>query len=256
MAAVGAFAVESQNIVGYVNEGVTKGNFNALGVPFTSADGTGFQLNSITGDGLYSDGTFDGSDQIWIWNPLTSTYDMWYYYTDSTHVWDGWYDQVTGEIPFADRYPNGLEPGASVWFVSHANSTGGTATFPGAVEGADTYTVTVNQGNFNLFANPFPVAFKFNDSQVDWSEAFSDGTFDGSDQIWIWNPATSTYDMWYYYTDSTHVWDGWYDQVTGEIPFEDKYPEGLPAGSPVWYVAKGTVGAENTFDVTFTNPIK
>lgn len=113
-----ALAVESANIVGYVNEGVTKGNFNALGIPFTSADGTGFQLNSITGDGLYSGGTFSTSDQIWIWNPLTSGYDMWYYYSDSSHAWDGWYDQLTGEIPFETKYPNGLPAGSPVWYVA------------------------------------------------------------------------------------------------------------------------------------------
>ena len=105
------------NTVGYVQEGVTKANFNALGIPFTQVDGKGFQLNDISGD-LYSGGDFFSSDQIWIWDPLTSGYDMWYYYSDSTHLYDGWYDQGTGEIPFENKYPNGLPAGTPVWYVA------------------------------------------------------------------------------------------------------------------------------------------
>ena len=190
-----------------------------------------------------------------IWNPLTSGYEKWYWYADNTHDYDGWYDQFTGEIAFETVHPDGLEPGSAVWFLSHANSKGGPAAFSGAVEGAATYTITITRGNYNLFNNPYPVAFKFNDlDNIDWSKAISGGAFANSDQIKIWNPVTSGYENWYWYADSTHAWDGWYDEGTGEIPFETVHPDGLPAGTPVWYLAKGTLG--ETFDVTFKSPLK
>lgn len=256
LSAAAAFAdIVSSDVVGYVTEPVTKANFNALGIPFTAVDGKGFQLNSISGDGVYGAEVADNADQIWIWNPLTSDYEKWYYYTDSSHQYDGWWDYGTGTKTFAEVHPTGLEPGSSVWYVSSANSNGGVATFPGAVEGAATYTVTVNQGNFNLFSNPYPVALSLNGTQVNWGGARSAENADDADQVWIWLPGPSDYSKWYFYSDSTHLYDGWWDFGTGTKLFEDVYPDGLPAGASVWYVAQGTLGAENTFDVTFTNPI-
>ena len=138
-----------------------------------------------------------------IWNALTSGYEKWYWYADDSHAWDGWYDEGSGEIAFETVHPDGLEPGSAVWFLSHANSQGGPAAFPGAVEEAATYTVTLIRGNYNLFNNPYPVAFKFNDLEnIDWSNAISGGNFDTSDQIMIWDPTTSGYEKWYWYADS------------------------------------------------------
>ena len=37
--------VTSANTVGYITDNLTKGNFNAVAINFTSVDGKGFQLN-------------------------------------------------------------------------------------------------------------------------------------------------------------------------------------------------------------------
>ena len=142
-----------------------------------------------------------------------------------------------------------------MWFLSHSNSSGGPAAFSGAVENAASYTVTLYKGKFNLFGNAYPVAVKLNDlANIDWSACTSGGAFANSDQIWIWEPSDGSYEKWYWYADDSHAYDGWYDEFTGEIPFETTHPDGLVAGTPVWFLATGAAGS--TFDVTFKSPLK
>ena len=243
--------------VGYITDNLTKGNFNAVAINFTSVDGKGFQLNDISGEGLY--GSTDGytADQIKIWNPLTSGYENWFYWFDeSDHSWDGWWDFPNAQVEFKDTHPDGLANGTAVWYLSHSNSSGGAAILPGAIDTAKSVTLSLTRGNFNQVANPFPVGLQPNNSeQVTWENAT--GSTDGyaADQIKIWNPETSGYENWFYWFDeSDHSWDGWWDFPNAQVEFQDVHPDGLPAGIPVWYNAAGTFGQK--FDVTFKTPLK
>ena len=249
--------VTSANTVGYITDNITKANFNAVGISFTSVDGKGIQLNDITGTGVFGALVPDDADQVRIWDPLTSTYENWYYYVDeSDHQWDGWYDLLTQMKLFEEVHPEGLANGSSVWYLSANGSHGGTATMAGAVDTAKSVTLTLTRGNFNQVANPFPVGFQLNNAeQVTWESATGALVPDDADQVRIWDPATSTYENWYLYVDeSDHQWDGWYDLLTQMKLFEDVHPNGLAAGVPVWYLAAGTRG--QTFDVTFKTPMK
>ena len=243
--------------VGYITDNLTKGNFNAVAINFTSVDGKGIQLNDIVGDGLHGAVNGDDADLIQIWNPLTSGYEKWYYYVDeSDHTWDGWWDYPNGTTEFSEVHPTGLANGTAVWYLSHKNSTGGSATMSGAVDASKTVTLSLTRGNFNQVANPFPVGLQLNNAdQVTWVNAIGNTDGDKADLIQIWNPATSSYEKWYYYVDeSDHSWDGWWDYPNGTTEFSETHPNGLPAGTPVWYNAKGILG--QTFDVTFKTPMK
>ena len=224
---------------------------------FTSVDGKGAQLNDITGTGIY--GSTDGyaADQIRIWNPSTSGYEVWFYWFDeSDHSWDGWWDFPNAQVEFKDVHPDGLVNGTAAWYLSANESSGGTASFAGAVDTAKSVTMTLTKGNFNMIGNPFPVGFQLNNQdQVTWENAF--GSTDGyaADQIRIWNPSTSGYEVWFYWFDeSDHSWDGWWDFPNAQVEFQDTHPNGLPAGVPCWYLSAAPLGG--TFDVTFKTPLK
>ena len=227
-----------------------------IGINFTSVDGkSGIQLKDITGSGVHGAEMTGDADQIRIWDPATSGYEMWYYYVDDSHEWDGWYDLATQMKMFEEVHPEGLANGSSVWYLSANGSTGGNASIAGAVDSAKSVTLTLTRGNFNQIANPFPVGFQLNNpDQVTWENATGAEMTGDADQIRIWDPTTSGYEMWYLYEDDSHEWDGWYDLATQMKLFEEVHPNGLPAGVPCWYLAAGTLG--QTFDVTFKTPLK
>ena len=117
--------VTSANTVGYITDNIVKAKFNTIGFSFTSVDGKGFQLKDLTGVGIHGALMTDDADQIRIWNPATSGYEMWYYYVDDSHEWDGWYDLDTQMNLFEDVHPKGLAAGVPVWYLSNA-AVGGT----------------------------------------------------------------------------------------------------------------------------------
>lgn len=166
---------------------------------------------------------------------------------------------ATGEIRFSEVHTDGIANGETVWYASHNNSTGGAATFSGAVDQAATCTIALNKGNFNFIANPYPVGLQLNNKeQADWSKASGADNYNDADKAWIWNPATSDYEKWFYYDDHglNPDWTGFWDMATGEITFDSVHPDGLPVGTPLWFYANGTLGEGNTFDVTFKSPLK
>ena len=68
-----------------------------------------------------------------------------------------------------------------------------------------------------------------------------------ADTILIHNAATGIYTTYYLYEGDGEYPAGWYNAGSEEW-FDDDYPNGLPAGSSFWYVAKATtVNAKVTF---------
>ena len=241
--------------VGYITDNIAKANFNMIGINFTSVDGKGFQLKDITGTGIHGAERTADADQIRIWDPATGTYEMWYYYVDDSHEYDGWYDYLTESKLFEEVHPEGLANGVAAWYLSADGSQGGTASFAGAVDSAKSVTLTLTKGEFNMIANPFPVGFQLNNpEQVTWENAKGAERTADADQVRIWDPATGTYEMWYLYVDDSHEYDGWYDYLTESKLFEDVHPNGLAAGVPCWYLSAAAAGG--TFDVTFKTPMK
>ena len=240
--------------VGYNTDTLVKGKFNLISLPFAGVDGNNSTLAKAMSGSWNGGETSDDGDQIQVWNPSTTGYTVYYYYTDDSHEWDGWYD-AAGVNYFDDCEENagGLEPGWTAWYLSRG-TTSPTVTMSGAIASEDDVSITVYGGGFSLIANPFPVALQPNDKkQVNWGAIHSGETSDDGDQIQLWNASTTGYTVYYYYEDDSHEWDGWYD-AAGVNYFEDVEPDGIPAGQPFWYLSRDAKGTNHT--VKFLNPTK
>ena len=250
MAAIGAFAVESANTVGYNSDTIMATKFNMVSVPFESTNGDGFKINEcLSGVNLTGTASATTSDLIQIWDAATGAYENWYYYF-ANDEYTGWWDEATAMKMFEDQYPNGLPAGTAFWYKSAAGAAQtGTATLSGQVPDAASVDLEILKGKFNMVAYPYPVAFKLNDTtKVSWANATGTASSTTSDLIQIWDAATGSYENWYYYF-ANDEYTGWWDEATAMKMFEDVYPNGLAVGKPFWYKAAGTTG---TFDITFT----
>lgn len=240
--------------VGYNSSTLAAGKYNLVSIPFAGVSGGTQKLTeAMSGTWLGGD-TYEEGDNIRVWNPAVQGYTIYYYYTDSSHEWDGWYD-MAGMNYFDDCAENagGLEAGFNFWYQSKG-ATSPTVTTSGAIAPEDDISVTVYGGAFTLLANPFPIAFQPNTkTQVDWGEIKGGDTYEDGDNIRIWDASVQGYSIYYYYTDSTHEWDGWYD-MAGMNYFEDVVPNGIAAGDAFWYQSKAPKGTNHT--IKFYNPTK
>ena len=118
-------------------------------------------------------------------------------------------------------------------------------------------------GKYNLISLPFAgvtggnstLAAAMSGSNWNGGETSNDG-----DQIQVWgfnDKGIGGYTIYYYYSDESHEWDGWYDD-SGSYYFEE-VPEtdnanGLKAGEAFWYLSRDAKGVNHT--VKFYNPTK
>ena len=245
---------EVANAVGYNTDTLVKGKYNLISLPFSAVDGGNSTLKAAMSGSWFGGETSDDGDILRVWDASTESYSVYYYYTDSTHEWDGWYD-ASGSYYFDDCVENtgGLEPGWTAWYLSRGNANP-SVTMAGAIAPEDDISITIVGGGYTMVANPYPVAFQPNTAtQVNWGDIHAGDTSDDGDVIRIWDAATESYSVYYYYADSTHQWDGWYD-ASGSYYFEDVVPEGIPAGQPFWYLSRDAKGINHT--VKFFNPTK
>ena len=68
-----------------------------------------------------------------------------------------------------------------------------------------------------------------------------------ADTILIHDATTGIFTTYYLYEGDDTWAAGWYNAGSDDL-FEDDYPNGLPAGTPFWYVAKAGTG---DFSITF-----
>ena len=249
-------AVESANIVGYNTDTLVKGKYNLISLPFSAVDGGNSTLAAAMSGSWFGGATAEEGDVLRVWNPANESYSIYYYYTDSSHEWDGWYDD-SGSFYFDDCAENadGLEPGWTAWYLSRGDSSP-TVTMAGAVAPEDDISFIIYGGGYTMIANPYPTAFQPNTAtQVNWGAIHAGDTSEDGDVIRIWNAANESYAIYYYYADSSHEWDGWYDD-SGSYYFEavEGNENGIPAGQPFWYLSRDAKGTNHT--VKFFNPTK
>ena len=265
-----ATGIESANVVGYTTSTLEAGKYNMISIPFVSVNCGNSKLTEVlSGSNWFGHDDMNQADNILVYNPETTEYTTYYWWEDDSHLYDGWYHQ-DGQTFFDDRIENadGIEPGWSVWYRSRgANAP--VVTFSGAVDDSDDCKVTIYGGCYNMIANPYPTAFQPNADQpwwsnnsfkklVDWNGPVANDDMNQADNILVWVPTTGEYITYYYWEDSSHLYDGWYYQ-NGINFFEDDpdHPEmtnGLPAGSVFWYRSRAEKGNNRT--ITFFNPTK
>ena len=143
MAAVGAFAVESANIVGYNNVPLRDGGKSMVGPCFVSVGGQKVKLSELKVAGyenneyyLTEEYAFVATFQIRKSNGMPDAEYQWYDTTDDGEKWNGgvWSNFVTGEEITPENDVE-LNPGDALWFDSpeFQGSTGFYLTSAGAV---------------------------------------------------------------------------------------------------------------------------
>lgn len=241
-------------IVGYNTDTLVKGKYNLISLPFSAVDGGNSTLKAAMSGSWFGGETSDDGDVLRVWNAANESYTVYYYYTDDSHKWDGWYD-ASGMNYFDDCAENtdGLEAGWTAWYLSRGTANP-TVTMAGAIPPEDDISFTIYGGGYTMIANPFPIAFQPNTAtQVDWGAIHAGETSDDGDVIRLWNAGNESYTVYYYYADDSHKWDGWYD-ASGMNYFEVIETEGIAPGQPFWYLSRDTKGTNHT--VKFFNPTK
>ena len=229
--------IVSSDIVGYSTDNLTGGKFNMSGVVFNSVGGGALDLNDMTFPGVTGSDYQETSDQIQVWDPPTSGYTIYYYYYDASAPEDnGWYGTLDEETT--------LPAGTAFWYKAKAGN-GKQMTQSGAVESDADVTFNLTGGKFNMAINPYPTAVDLNDSNtVEFAGVTGSDYQETSDQIQVWDTATSGYTIYYYYYDaSTPEDNGWYGTLDEEAV--------LPAGTAFWYKAKAGSGKSITFKKTW-----
>ena len=259
-----ATGIESANVVGYNTQTLVAGDglagkYSLISIPFTGIDGKGQTIEDALSGNFFGGANSDFGDQIQVWGYSSAGiggYTKYYYYTDETHEWDGWY--ALDETPFGDCAENadGLEVGWTAWYLSRGSETP-VVTASGAVESSDDAQFTIYGGGYTLIASPYPVRLKLNDTTaVNWGDVYGGANSDLGDQIQVWGYSSAGiggYTKYYYYTDETHEWDGWY--ALDETWFEDVdgNKDGLDVGQPFWYFSRDDKGVNH--NITFFNPM-
>ena len=114
-----AFAVESANIVGYNTGTLAAGKYNLVSIPFAGVTGGTQKLTEAMSGTWLGGETYEEGDNIRVWSPAGQSYTIYYYYTDDSHQWDGWYD-MGGSYYFEDvpGNENGIAAGDVFWYQS------------------------------------------------------------------------------------------------------------------------------------------
>ena len=193
MAAVGAFAVESQNIVGYQTKDTVTG-FNFVIPSFKAVNGGSINIQDIK-----ITGATDWADNIQILDEGGATIAAYLYATSeqSGAAADGWLDDT---LALADVT---LAPGQSILIDTASPAV---LTFAGQVSTEDTVVETVP--GFNFVGNNTPVAVSIQDFTIE-------GATDWADNIQILDEGGATVVAYLYATadQSGAAADGWLDDT-------------------------------------------
>ena len=213
--AVQADGITSANTVGYSGQSVVAGQFYMVAVQFAdvgaATDVANFNNFFATtcapgeyGDG--SDGTMANAPQIQVLNSDGATYTKFYYINDaydsndtpvSGNCWadDNGYIVTAGDVIALSK---------GFWFKAMA---AGTITASGQVSATSEIGNSPTANQFNIVANPYPVALGLNSAETasftpgEYGDG-SDGTMANAPQVQVLNSDGATYTKFYYINDA------------------------------------------------------
>ena len=185
MTAIGAFAVESANTVGYVNAQTVEAAKNyIIGTQFETIGDLANQvflddlitLSSSIRPGTWSDGdlTLGNAPKVMFYN--NGGYDYYYYIDNATY--DEYYNEqyvdyaeyennpcwATAEGIALKPYNTKVGLAEGFWFRSPVDA--GSVTINGQVTVSDSISVDIANAKNSLVSSPFPKALKFSDRTV------------------------------------------------------------------------------------------
>ena len=212
--AVQADGITSANTVGYSSQSVVAGQFYMVAVQFAdvgAADVANFNKFFATtctageyGDG--SDTTMNNAPQIQVLNANGLTYTKFFYISDA---YDSNDNPVSGDC-WADEYgyivtaSDVIALSKGFWFKA---MTAGTITASGEVSATAEIGNSPTANQFNIVANPYPVALGLNSSGTAGFTAGeygdgSDTTMNNAPQIQVLNANGLTYTKFFYISDA------------------------------------------------------
>ncbi len=147
-----AYAVSTvdSSSLGVVKVALASGAEPAVGVPYTTTNGTSVTVASLVATGVAA------GDQISVWDKTIAGYYVWQYSAEKG--WEGATRTDSTETPLASTYT--VAPGVAVWYKPAA---AGSIVIAGNVPTTCSSTPTAGSAEtpkFSLLANPFPTAVK------------------------------------------------------------------------------------------------
>ena len=200
--------------MGYSGTAINAGQWYLVGVQFAdvASKAETADFNSLISTtctpgefGNGSDLTFGNAPMIQVLTADGNGYDFYYYISDAddgngNYTATAWVDASGFNLTTAAA----LTLSKGFWFKSH---TAGTLNCAGQVSASTTFTRSVPAGQFQIVANPYPVALSLN---VPTSTGFTPGEFgNGSDltfgnapMIQVLTADGNGYDFYYYISDA------------------------------------------------------
>ena len=213
-AAIGAFAIESANVVGYKNYTFENAGdyIHNIGVAFkncTAVDGS-YTITSNLFDTALQDG-----DALLIFNPEAYNYDFYTYMADTDGAGTPGFYVTFGDLVSDDAYVYTINvaKGDNILYMP---ANGNEASVSGEVEASGTATVTFTvEGSDYIFpiTNPFPIDTKLRDLTM-----LQDG-----DALLIFNPEAYNYDFYTYMADTDGAGTPGFYITWGDLVSEDSY---------------------------------
>ena len=187
--------VYSANIVGYINVSVPSNSFVLVGNQL-NLDNTN-NINNLF-SGLVSDSGGQNNTVIWLFNPTTSQYNSYQYFTgpdaDSNFFTSG---SVAGFYDYGGTLQN-IQLGVGQAAFLQNITTSSTVTFVGTVQ---TGTNVINiQPGYNLISVPVPLSGDLVTNANINFVGTSDPSGANNDTIWVWNPVSQQYNSYQYFT--------------------------------------------------------
>ena len=203
-------AIESSNIVGYVNRTEVKGGvWQIMPCQFETTESTEIDLQAyVKGTfkkdvSFYDTGYKTSAPQIQIRDPQTGATSFYYYICDAYNE-GGDPEELAGWSDDDGNYVSKLtiDPGAGFWFLSPSDCE---VLFSGQVVSADTATLKVYP-IWTLIGNAFPNGFSLN--AIDWTGINAEKSFYDADwktaapQIQVRDLETGATSFYYYLKDA------------------------------------------------------
>ena len=220
--AASATEVPSANVVGYSKIQLPVNAMTICGNQFQYIGDTAIDLQDIKCNGFSE----EDRDSIKIWDPLTRSYLIAFYWGDSldgvfddvNNTPDDYDDDIALGAGWGDGYQTALHaeivPGQGFWMMS---TTGGSVIFSGEV--TTNNKVVLPKNTQTLVCNTSPMAIELQDIK---GEGLSE---EGRDSIKIWDPLSRTYMTAFYWGDSV---DGVFDDVNNT---PDDYDDDIALGA-------------------------
>ena len=241
--------VQSANVVGYKTVQCTGNKWYMIAADFQTVGNSTAQktikINEFIKGDFYGDpDSIDANCPIMqIWDASGSVYATWHFYANSSGKTSQQKHDFWGIGNDKDKYEEFMAAtinlGQAVWFKFKEDCT---ITVAGQVVEVSTSTVDVKPGEWNMIANPWPIALKIN-TGIDWAAQVEAGNMTGDADsidakcpiIQVWDPVNDVYATYHFYANSSGKTSQQKHNFWGIGNDKDKYEEFMAATVPVGY---------------------